>query len=289
MTEFRAVQDLKDRQASFNASSRGHWDEFAPHRERVTQLLSKEAKRGSSRLCVLGAGNSNDLDLAALLDVFREVHLIDLDGNALSLGAARQGLAGHPALRLHGQVDVTGAFDIIASWNPLTSVEPAHLHALAGWPIERASRTLPREFDVVISACLLSQLFETVNHALGRTHQNLSAVRRAVLAGHLRLISALTAARGTSILVTEITSSDTLPSLARIPESSLLSLPDRLEREGNVFSHLHRSAFLDAIGRDPVLRDRVKPRETAGVWRWRLHQKVYLIQAMRFQTINTNT
>ena len=36
-----------------------------------------------ARLCILGAGNTNDLDLAALLSTHREVHLVDIDSESL--------------------------------------------------------------------------------------------------------------------------------------------------------------------------------------------------------------
>jgi hypothetical protein len=45
---------------------------------------------------VLGAGNANDLDLAALATAFDEIHLADRDGDALSRAARRQ----TPATRL---------------------------------------------------------------------------------------------------------------------------------------------------------------------------------------------
>src|SRR5437660_103300 len=52
------------------------WQPFAEHRARVTGLLLP----GARRLAVLGAGNCNELDLTALGDAYREIHLADPDG-----------------------------------------------------------------------------------------------------------------------------------------------------------------------------------------------------------------
>ena len=69
------MDDPRARQGQFNAESFDQWAGFADHRRRVSGLLAT----GPGRLCVLGAGNANDLDLATLLEVHREVHLVDLD------------------------------------------------------------------------------------------------------------------------------------------------------------------------------------------------------------------
>src|SRR4051794_33231597 len=90
------LNDPRARHAGFNAASLDQWDGFACHRRKVTGLLVADADRGRTRLCVLGSGNCNDLDLPALLDAHRDVTLVDVDAEALARGVARQGVAGHP-------------------------------------------------------------------------------------------------------------------------------------------------------------------------------------------------
>src|SRR5262249_19148251 len=100
-------------QAVNNASSRSGWERYAAHRRVVTSLLTSGTAGG--RLCVLGAGNGNDLDLPALLKAFREVHLVDLDAEALTFGTTFQKVAGHPGLRTH-EIDVAGVD--VRGWSP---------------------------------------------------------------------------------------------------------------------------------------------------------------------------
>jgi hypothetical protein len=110
---------LGRRQVAANATSRDQWEAFADHRRCLTAALGREGMGRGSRLCVLGAGNANDLDLKALLSVHYEVHLVDIDSEALSSGAQRQGVAKHPRLRLHGGVDVTATLGFMSDWTPM--------------------------------------------------------------------------------------------------------------------------------------------------------------------------
>src|SRR4051794_6391029 len=210
----RGIMDqLGGRQVAFNTSSRGQWAGFAEHRRGLARLLSGGVTAAGGRLGVLGAGNGNDLDLPALLSAHREVHLVDIDAEALALGAARQGVAGHPGLRLHGGVDVTATLGLLSGWASMSALGPADFDALAAWPASRVAAFLPGGFDRVASTCLLSQVLETAAHTLGRGHRQLAEVQAALLAGHLRLMARLAAPGGEAVLVAEIVSSDTLAKL----------------------------------------------------------------------------
>ena len=59
---------LGRRQVEINATSRDQWEAFAEHRLCLRAALGREATARGSRLCVLGAGNVNGLDLTALLN-----------------------------------------------------------------------------------------------------------------------------------------------------------------------------------------------------------------------------
>jgi hypothetical protein len=67
-------------QIESNASALGHEASFAEHRGRLTREIAERAPaHGRGRLCLLGAGNANDVDLAALAARFAEIHLCDID------------------------------------------------------------------------------------------------------------------------------------------------------------------------------------------------------------------
>lgn len=280
---------LGDRQRAFNAASRGGWDAFAGHRARLTDALARPiaagpgAGAGSSRLAVLGAGNANDLDLAALLAAHREVHLVDLDAGALESGAARQGVAGHPDLRRHGGVDLTAALGLLGGWTPATSVGPADLAALADWPAGRAALALPGRFDRVASTCLLTQVFETAAHALGRGHPRRDAVESALLAGHLRLMARLAAPGGEAVLATEVASSNAIPGIADLPDAALAGLLRAPGRPGRFFRAVHSDQLIRAARADPEVGPRLRSANGLDPWRWRLHDRTYLVAAVAFR------
>lgn len=275
--------DPRRRHEAFNASSRAQWEGFAPHRERLTSLLVDAAETGRERLCVLGAGNANDLDLPALLFVYREVHLVDLDRKSLALGAARQEVAEHPALRLEGGVDLTGMIDAFAGWTPRTALGPRDLEAVAEWPASRVAGTLGGPFDVVASTCLLSPLIGNAFQSVGAAHPRFDALVRAIRTGHLRLLGRLARPGGRVVLITDVVSTDALPELANVPEMELGRLPPRLAREGRHFFGLN-PVELETVSRNaPGPGLRVAGFEALEPWRWSLHDRLYLVLAFRYR------
>jgi hypothetical protein len=74
-----------DLHRGLNRDTADSWHRYSEHRARVTALAP-----GGDSCAVLGAGNCNDLDLDALTGRYREIHLIDLDAEALERARARQ-------------------------------------------------------------------------------------------------------------------------------------------------------------------------------------------------------
>src|SRR2546421_10169450 len=97
-----------------NRAHARNWDLYAGHRDRTARLL-QAVQRGPG-LCVLGAGNCDDLDLPLLARAFGEVHLVDLDGDALERGCARVTGPARQRLVLHGGVDLSGLLADLPGW-----------------------------------------------------------------------------------------------------------------------------------------------------------------------------
>jgi hypothetical protein len=277
------MDDPRRRQATLNVLSQGSWDAFSGHRARVTELLLAGAGKVPGRLCVLGAGNTNDLDLPALLDVYREVHLVDLDALALARSPSARGLADSPSIRIHGGVDLTGMIDVVAGWSPRAAIPAETLSALAQEPGSRVAASLPGPFDVVVSTCLLTQLVGSAFHAVGENHSQFKEMVRAIRIGHLRLMHRLAAPGGTVVLVTDVVSSDTLPGLSALPESSLPGLLPRLSHEGNVFHGADPLELWSIFQHDRAFRDRLEDLESIAPWRWDLGVRLYLAWAVNYR------
>ena len=95
---------------------------------------------------MLGAGNCNDLDLAALAAAYRDIHLIDIDPEALQRARERQPEEVAEKLILRAPVDLSGIFD----WLPRLrgqALSGEELAALTAAATDRVLAALPERFD----------------------------------------------------------------------------------------------------------------------------------------------
>lgn len=266
-----------------NAASRDLWSAYTGHRDHVTRLLLEGAPPGTGRLCVLGAGNCNDLNLDPLVRHYREVHLVDLDAQALARGVARQGMADQPAVRRHGDVDVTGALDLMAAWSAGSPVQDAEVAACADALVVQAAKALPGPFDVVASTCLLSQLIWTVVEAVTERHPRFVELVQAVRAGHFRLLLRLAAPGGLAILITDVVASDSFPALGTVPDAALANVLVQLARQHNHFHGVNPLVLTSLPAKDPVLAPSVAGTEILPPWRWQLAARTYAVWAVRMR------
>ena len=206
---------------------------------------------------------------------------MNLDPSALARCAERQGLADHPGLHRHGNLDLTGMLGAIAGWSPLGSISDAELEAMVDWPPRRVGLALPGPFDAVASTCLLSQLVGNAFHSIGEAHPRFLEVVRALRLGHLRLLASLARPGGRVVLVTDVVSSDRLPGLVEWPEPSLAGLIPRLASEKGLIHGVNPAELLSLFRLDPVLSKTLDDVRTIPPWRWRLHSRTYLVCRVR--------
>ncbi len=280
----RSNESVVEKQSRFNRSTQAHWLHFTPHRARVQELiLTGRTGHKQGRLCALGAGNCNDLELALLLDAFAEVHLLDIDPAAPAQAAQRQGVADHVGLVIHAPVDLTGIADLVSGWKKQRpTVADAHV-------ADRQSANAPTpdlkvSFDVVLSSCVLSQIVGYATDALGGDkHPGFRDLVLAIRARHLRIMLDLLKPGGTGLLVCDLVSSDSQADLRRVPEHELPGLVSKLARDGNFFSGLFPDALASAFHSDPALAPRVQNVRLLTPWHWRLGpRRTFLVYAMRF-------
>ena len=276
------MDDPRSRQIAFNAFSKDQWTTFESHRRRVTELLVRDAAKG--RLCVLGAGNCNDLDLNVLLDHYREIHLVDLDQQALANAIARQNPEGRPGIVARGGFDLTGMLGAIADWTPTTSISQSDLNALVDLPSETVRLGLDGPFDAVASTCLLSQLIANMKHAIGESHPRFIETVQSIRIGHLRLLARLVRPGGWGTLITDVVSSDTLPNLKSLPEPALQELMPGLNRDRNFFHGVNPAVLRSLFRQDPILSALTTELEGIPPWRWDFQIRMYLVIAFRFRS-----
>ncbi|MEA2697519.1 MAG: hypothetical protein QOI66_1790, partial [Myxococcales bacterium] len=189
-----------------NRETRDLWERFKDHRRRVTAEILALAPGGTDarggRLCLLGAGNANDLDLQSLAARFDEVHLVDIDPGALSRATGRQSPAVRAKLRSHAPVDLSGLYHQLQGKSRLP---PDDEMVTAG--TAELIRQLPSELDVVASCCVLSQMSWALEHLASPDGTRIPTLEQALLRIHLRAILRMIKPTGAALLVSDLTSS----------------------------------------------------------------------------------
>jgi hypothetical protein len=186
---------------------------YQEHRARVLRLV-RAVQRGEG-ICVLGAGNCDDLDLPALVRDFGQVHLVDIDGDALGAAIARAPESIRARLTAHGGLDLSGTISEIDRWGDSYPSD----QELARFAEATAARLVASiagpagGFDVVLSASLLSQLYLPVRDTLLLGMADWQRLFTAIERAHLLTVAGLTRAGGTGVLALDVASSHKLPEL----------------------------------------------------------------------------
>lgn len=257
-----------DEHRGANASALGHYAAFAGHRARLTELVVRAAPASEpGSLCVLGAGNCFDLALDTIAKHYAQLHLVDVDEAALRRAADRQTPTVRSQITTHAPVDLSGMHHRLNRWarGELTPEElVTHTERTAVAVAERLDRT----FDVVVSACMLSQMQLDVVQALGDRHPLLHAVSWTLTVAHLRTLAALTKNGGTALFATDVTGSPIFPLAEQYECEAGLSLLASLARDGRVFDFAHPGRIEALLHDDPALRAAFPSWTLADAWVW---------------------
>jgi hypothetical protein len=259
---------LLERERERNASTRGRFAHYAQHRAQQTALT--KGLRGA-RIAVLGAGNCNDLELPALAEAFQEIHLFDIDAEALDSAFERQSSEVQRVCHLHAH-DLTGVASFLEDWQ-VNPPEPLAAQ-VAAWSKLSSVLSEAGQFDAVLSTCMLSQVAINLRDFFGLAPA-LNSALLAAIAGHIMLASALTKSGGT-VLVT----SDCITSRYPIHQEA--------EARGPLNAIFHLAAQGAAFpGTDPELiaallatPDFSQP-QFKNAWIWDLSEQSYLVYAVQ--------
>jgi hypothetical protein len=225
-----------------NRDVRDLWDRYRTHREHLTaQLLALPP----GRLCLLGAGNGNDLDLEALAARFDEIHLVDLDPTALSRATNRQSPATRGKLRSHAPVDLSGLYRQLDR-------RPSSLDALVATGATEVTSALPGSFDAVASCCVLSQMSWALETLLEGGAVPVAELQQALARIHLRTLLGLLAPSGAALLAADMISSLNYD-LESVPSAELPELARRLAADRVAFPVCNPELIRQLLRRDPAL------------------------------------
>jgi hypothetical protein len=261
-------QDQAADQALANLSALPHFTSFSEHRQRLTALaLAQASAAGDSTLCVLGAGNCFDLDLAQLARCYGAIHLVDIDARALGGAIARQDPETRDRLVLHAPVDVSGLLDRIDRWSRF-QITPEELMGHAEATAHQLCARLGGPFDVVLSACMLSQMQLSVLSVLKEQHRLFEAVRWTLNLSHFRTLAELSKASGVALFATDVSSGHIYPLHSLTTDVDCKALVHALSGAGKLFDFADPKRLSALFRDDPVLREAFQPFEVKDAWLW---------------------
>jgi hypothetical protein len=292
------VDVLQLYQRQRNLFTRTFWSDYAGYRDRLMALVAKKESdppclhggvgpltlpspragggrgegEGGGRVCVLGAGNCNDIDLQLLARTFEQVTLADIDLQAVQDAVVRQG--SYPNIAI-APLDVTGVLGILGTETP----------GKVGLAIDalRQRRMMGRRsplgtFDVVISSCLLTQIIFNTRLAVTADDPAFPELLDALRLDHLHLLCELLAPGGLGILATDVISTDLAPYLPAIPEALFAEAATKLIDLGICMAGAHPWQIRRLMEGDEDLRRQLQGVQTLGPWRWTMRADlVYVV------------
>ncbi|MCP4785043.1 MAG: hypothetical protein GY903_26720 [Fuerstiella sp.] len=263
---------------------------YTSHRDRIMQLISSTAAdlgdgedQKCSSIVLLGAGNCLDVDAAAVADLFRTIHLVDLDETAV-----QSVVNSHPEqmdqFRIHAPADIAEPLLSLTSrdFQPEEENREHCIKVLQALSSENGVSDVP-EADVVVSLCVLSQMVGSLSGLIGEDHPTFVNALRAVRVGHLRRMLSLLRPGGVAIFVSDIVSSDTAEQLKTATAEQMPEIVRTLVAEKNFFSGTNPSVVLSELNVLSRLASGPDTVHTIDPWTWHMGNRTYAVYAFRIQ------
>jgi hypothetical protein len=284
---------VRDKHTQGNRRAKDDWSLYATHRAHLTAAITSLAPPSAAPLVLLGAGNCNDVDLAALAPHFSTIHLVDIDASALDRARARLSPDLRPRVHAHGGVDLTGLLTTLDGAAPTPTSTPVGESTIAA-AIAAITAAVPvRDAAVVVSCCLLSQLGWSLEEASDGDESRGMELRMVALAIHLRTMVALARPGAAVLIAADITSSelypldDLDPTDAASPSPLATLATQLISAQTQIFAAANPVLLNRVLRRDPLCRSALVDPRTLPPWLWTgPFDRVYLVypQVWRIST-----
>ena len=259
---------------------------YESHRQQTMALITAAmacetaASTESERtISILGAGNCLDLDLAQVTRCFRVVNLLDLDPAALEFGMSHQNGMDRDRIRLHAPVDLAAPLAVLTSGNLVDHEFVDSACAKLSGPFE----TMPcSEADVVVSTCVLSQMIGAITNVCSEQHPHFLRLLQSVRRGHFCRLLQLLRPGGRGVFISDLVSSESIPSLRETASSALPGLLAQCLASGNFFSGLNPGVVLQDLKVCEAIGDVCCDVQIHSPWRWQMGPRIYAVYAVSF-------
>lgn len=219
------MKRIVEAEFTLNRSTQDAWHAYRNHRKKVTDMVTGALRSTPMRrLCVLGAGNLNDLTLNNVFQRFDAIHLVDLDFQAVQKGVLRQlpGGAFPTRVNVHAPIDISGILQCVAELGDgghvsKQKVKKCQSDLASNWLVRPDGRprlleqfpaalalTQAAPFDVVASAGMLSRLVHHTRIDLNPAWLPI----RLLVESHLDLMLSLVAPSGKCVVIVDVAQTD---------------------------------------------------------------------------------
>ena len=276
--------------ADLNRRLAGSRQRYHEHRQQVMALAlgaqaTPAAAEPAGEIVIFGAGNGSDLDLPRLLETFREIHLVDLDGEAVE--RARQELPAAQRARVipRAPVDLSGFMSHLDEWGE-SLPDDATLGRTAFAAARAIVAALGRDFDVALSTGALSQLIVPFHRAWISSQASWERLDAAIVAVHLATLVLSTRAGGRGVLAFDVLSSKDAPALLALAGRSSSELQAAIDAQalaaGNITLHPQPMTLLSQL-QFPGMASMVQEPQLTSPWLWDLGDALQLVYALHFR------
>ncbi len=247
----------------------------------AVDVLSRRPDRASHvqqlTISIVGAGNCQDIELNVLAEMFTEIRLIDIDAAAVNLVVSKCPPGVTSRIRVFAPIDIAAPLlSDVAALTISPESRDAFLSAL------RTPATIGKipVSDVVVSACILSQLIDTASQIVSPEATEFLSLIQAIRRGHLARMLDLTDAGGRTLLITDLVSSDTVPALNQTPPAELPKLMFQCLQTGNFFSGLSPAVIQHDLQTIPAFVQRCAEFQILPPWTWQLGPRSFAVYAV---------
>jgi hypothetical protein len=141
-------------------------------------------------------------------------------------------------------------------------------------------------FDVVLSACVLSQMQFMLVNVMTDRHPLFEAVRHTLNLTHLRTLLRLQAPGGRGVLATDVSSDGIAPFGASAQAADLKPLLNELVAKGSIFYAADPRLLQTIASDDPELSSRAKLTGPLDVWLWQNGpRRLFLVYALELSRL----
>ena len=198
----RSAHTEVEAQKASNRSAVTHFDSFATHRGRLTSVVCQgvdDRSTGGAFAC--SARATVTIDLTRLVR-FTARFICRSHSTALEEAGGPPSTRGTRAHLYASLFDLSGLVEKLDRWKAmkLTTDEVLTQPDTAS---EAIAQALPGPFDVVLSACVLTQMQLAALNVLSSSHPLFDGVRQIIGLTHLRSLAKLTRVGGRAILATD--------------------------------------------------------------------------------------